>query len=138
MDLISIIKKAISNIKSEVLIFAIITIILIVIFPDQAIWILGAYIIAILTYFIFKTISIKKNITPGDKSMIPEQEEEKGKNLEKLQEYIKHKETITNDEVEEFLDISHATATRYLDDLENKDLIEQIGEEGRGVYYKIK
>ena len=45
---------------------------------------------------------------------------------------------ITNDEVEKLLGVSDATATRYLEALEQEGVIEQIGTEGRSVYYKAK
>lgn len=45
---------------------------------------------------------------------------------------------VTNDEVEKLLGVSDATATRYLEELEREGAIEQIGKEGRHVYYKAK
>lgn len=45
---------------------------------------------------------------------------------------------ITNNEVEKLLGVSDATATRYLEALEQEGVIEQIGKEGRSVYYKAK
>jgi len=49
--------------------------------------------------------------------------------------FIMENEKITNNEVEELLKVSDATATRYLNKLEKEGRIVQIGEEGRGVYY---
>ncbi|MEX2304939.1 MAG: DeoR family transcriptional regulator [Waddliaceae bacterium] len=66
------------------------------------------------------------------------QSDEKEKNLERLVVYLEDHDTITNDDVEALLDVSHATATRYLDELEDEDLIEQIGITGRAVHYKVK
>ena len=43
---------------------------------------------------------------------------------------------ITNDDVQEALGVSDATASRYLTELEEQGRIEQIGEEGRHVSYK--
>lgn len=51
-------------------------------------------------------------------------------------EYLNKNGKITNDEVENLLGVSDATAERYLDRLEKKDFIRQIGESGRGVYYR--
>jgi len=42
---------------------------------------------------------------------------------------------ITNDEVEKFLHVSDATATRYLSQLEKERKIKQNGKTGRGVSY---
>ena len=44
---------------------------------------------------------------------------------------------ITNDEAQAMLGVSHATAERYLDELEKGGLLRQVGEIGRGVYYKL-
>lgn len=70
--------------------------------------------------------------------LIKEKEDFKRENLDKLRDYIKGKERITNDEVEEILSVSDATATRYLDELEKEGLLEQVGQIGQGVYYKVK
>lgn len=67
-----------------------------------------------------------------------EEKDFKRENLEKLRDYIKGKEQVNNNEVEEFLRVSDATATRYLDELEKERLLEQVGQIGQGVYYKVK
>ena len=45
------------------------------------------------------------------------------------------KSKITNDEVEKFLHVSDATATRYLSILEKEGKIKQLGKTGKGVTY---
>ena len=45
------------------------------------------------------------------------------------------KSKITNDEVEKFLHVSDATATRYLSQLEKEGKIKQSGKTGKGVSY---
>jgi predicted HTH transcriptional regulator len=42
---------------------------------------------------------------------------------------------ITNDEVEKYLHVSDATATRYLSILEKEGKIKQNGKTGKGVLY---
>ena len=42
---------------------------------------------------------------------------------------------ITCDNVEKLLDVSNATARKYLNELEVENKIKQIGERGRDVYY---
>jgi len=59
-------------------------------------------------------------------------------NIDKLKDYLRGKEKVTNDEVEKFLGVSDSTATRYMDELESEGFVEQIGSKGRHVYYKIK
>ena len=59
----------------------------------------------------------------------------KAKKLEKILELLKAKEKITNDEVEKFLHVSDATATRYLNELEKEGKIKQVGKTGKAVMY---
>lgn len=73
-----------------------------------------------------------------ERGLIEEKEDFKRKNLAKLRDYIKDKERVSNDEVEKMLNVSNATATRYLDKMEKEGLLEQVGHIGQGVYYKVK
>lgn len=50
-------------------------------------------------------------------------------------EIITAKGTISNDDVEKLLHVSHATATRYLAALEKEGRIMQAGKSGRAVRY---
>ncbi len=43
---------------------------------------------------------------------------------------------ITNDDVQKLVNVSDATATRYLDELEQEKQITQVGREGKYVYYE--
>lgn len=57
------------------------------------------------------------------------------------QDILKFLETngrIKNNDVEEILGVSDATATRYLDELEKDGKIIQHKETGRGVFYTLK
>ena len=47
-----------------------------------------------------------------------------------------HGARITNDDVQKLVNVSDATATRYLDELEQEKLIRQVGPEGKYVYYE--
>lgn len=58
--------------------------------------------------------------------------------LNKVIALFNTKEELTNNDVEQALNISDATATNYLKELEEKGLITQIGDTGRGVIYKKK
>ncbi len=59
----------------------------------------------------------------------------KRKKLDKVMSlFLKHSK-ITNDEVEKFLHVSDATATRYLSTLEKEGRIRQNGKTGKGVSY---
>ncbi|KKQ03399.1 MAG: hypothetical protein US12_C0016G0009 [Parcubacteria group bacterium GW2011_GWA2_36_24] len=48
--------------------------------------------------------------------------------------FLQHSK-ITNDEIEKFLHVSDATATRYLSQLEKEGKIKQVGKTGKGVSY---
>ncbi|MEA1909583.1 MAG: hypothetical protein U9M89_00945 [Patescibacteria group bacterium] len=56
----------------------------------------------------------------------------------KALEYLKVNGEITNSRYQELTGISEAQATRDLDDLEKQGKVEQIGETGSGVTYRLK
>ena len=60
----------------------------------------------------------------------------KQKNIQKILGLFTTKSTITNDDVEKFLHVSDATATRYLNALEKEGKIRQVGKTGRFVVYE--
>ena len=55
--------------------------------------------------------------------------------LDKIMSLFLKQPKITNDEVEKFLHVSDATATRYLSQLEKEGKIKQNGKTGKGVSY---
>ncbi len=59
----------------------------------------------------------------------------KRKKLDKIISLFLQKSKITNDEVEKFLHVSDATATRYLSQLEKEGKIKQNGKTGHMVSY---
>lgn len=59
----------------------------------------------------------------------------KRKKLDKIMSLFLQQSKITNDEVEKFLHVSDATATRYLSTLEREGKIKQSGKTGKGVSY---
>ena len=59
----------------------------------------------------------------------------KRKKLDKVMAMFLKKSKITNDEVEKFLHVSDATATRYLSQLEKENKIKQVGKTGHAVSY---
>ena len=77
----------------------------------------------------------ERDVTKQD--IIAEQAKEKERNIEKLKEFIANsKGNITNDQMQEYLNISDASVTRYLDELESMRLIKQVGKEGTAVFYE--
>ena len=59
----------------------------------------------------------------------------KRKKLDKIMTLFLKKQKITNDEVEKFMHVSDATATRYLSQLEKEEKIKQSGKTGKSVFY---
>jgi len=91
------------------------------------------------TYF----ISVKKEDkevknNAGENKLNEERAEEKEVNLAKTLELFKLDNEITNNLVERALGVSNTSAERYLDELEERGEIEQVGNTGRSVVYKLK
>ena len=61
----------------------------------------------------------------------------KRKKLDSILTLFAKRTTVTNDEVEKFLHVSDATATRYLSILEKEGKIKQNGKTGKGVFYTL-
>jgi predicted HTH transcriptional regulator len=59
----------------------------------------------------------------------------KRKKIDRILDLFAKRTNITNDEVEKFLHVSDATATRYLEILEKENKIRQTGKTGKGVVY---
>ena len=59
----------------------------------------------------------------------------KRKKLDKIMTLFAKQTKITNDEVEKFMHVSDATATRYLNTLEKENKIKQTGKTGKSVFY---
>ncbi len=57
-------------------------------------------------------------------------------NVKKVLNMAQVQDKITNNDVENALGISDATATRYLEELEQEGKIQQVGREGRHVFYR--
>lgn len=66
-----------------------------------------------------------------------ERQKQKQENKNKILELFKDKKKITNNDVEELLNVSDATAERYLNELEKEGRAKQIGKTGKSVYYEL-
>ena len=76
---------------------------------------------------------IKENEAIG---LIEKQEKIKKENRNKILAYLIPRSKITNSEIEKLLQVSDATVTRYLDELEKEGRIRQIGRAGRSTHYE--
>jgi predicted HTH transcriptional regulator len=81
----------------------------------------------VLGIWVSKVVGSKKN-----------QREVKADRKKEIIELFDSKGKITNDNVQELFRISDATATNYLQELEDEGKIKQIGETGKHVYYILK
>ena len=60
----------------------------------------------------------------------------KRKKIDHVMDLFAKRTNITNNQVADFLHVSDATATRYLQILENENRIKQVGKTGKGVRYE--
>jgi ribosomal protein S25 len=60
----------------------------------------------------------------------------KRKKIDRILDLFAKRTNITNNQVADFLHVSDATATRYLQVLENENKIKQVGKTGKGVKYE--
>ena len=70
--------------------------------------------------------------------MIFGQSKKKQENKEKILEFLKSNEKITNNDVEKLCKVSHATAERYLNQLEKDNKLTQHGKIGTDVFYTLR
>ncbi len=71
----------------------------------------------------------------GGENIVQKQTREMGENLEKIKVVLRQDQDINNNDVQKLLNVSDATATRYLEILEKEGLIRQVGRSGPDVYY---
>ena len=83
---------------------------------------------------------IKKVQNPNNSPLFinPEQVKKHKQNLGEIVGYMSIKGQMTNNDVENLLAVSNATAERYLNELEQTGKIVQVGTTGKSVFYKLK
>lgn len=74
----------------------------------------------------------------ANESFNQEQSRVREENLARSLALAREKGEVTNNDVERLLGVSNATAERYLDELESRGHLVQIGKTGKGVRYKVK
>ena len=78
------------------------------------------------------------DIGDGDNDLITEQSKQKSDNLKKALKFFENREEVTNNDIEQLLNVSNATAERYLNQLEKDGEIVQNGKTGISVFYTLK
>lgn len=91
------------------------------------------FILLVVAVFIIIYLLATRNSQP-----LNPRTQRKEENKDKILTLLREQESITNNNVEKLLGVSDATATRYLNELEQEGKIEQIGKTGRGVKYRLK
>ncbi len=81
---------------------------------------------------ILKNVGISKD----KPDLIEKQAKEKAEHMQKILNFLAGKEKITNNEVENLLGVSNATAERYLNEFEKEGVLKQVGKTGHYTYYK--
>lgn len=69
--------------------------------------------------------------------LISEQAKQKERNKKRILEFLRASEKASNNDIENLLGVSDASATRYLHELELEGKVRQIGETGQSVYYVL-
>ncbi len=70
--------------------------------------------------------------------LIAKQVEQKAENKQKILTFVQEHGKIQNNDVEKLVEVSNATAERYLDELEKEGKLIQHGTIGQGVSYTSK
>lgn len=97
----------------------------------------GLAVIGLLFLGFYEKSSPKQDSDLAD-PLNPEQIARRRANLDKIMELAKANPRLTNNDVQKVLKVSDATATRYLQYLEDLGKLVQMGERGQQVYYKIR
>ena len=102
----------------------------------------GIVAIAALACLAFYRFSTDTGVSGGKVAPVapagnPAQMQEKWKHFDEILAYARGKESVTNDEIEKLLGVSDATAERYLNELEGKGKLRQVGKTGKSVYYTL-
>ncbi len=74
----------------------------------------------------------------GGGGLLAKQAKKKSGNKKKILEFLRENEKMANNDIEKLLDVSDATATRYMNELEKEQKVRQIGKTGNAVYYVLK
>ena len=99
------------------------------------IFLAGVILGGVLAWIITKK-SCSQICKPQSKDLLSAQMQKKTANKQKILNLLQTKTKITNNDIEKSLKVSHATAERYLNELEKEGKVKQIGKIGRSVYYK--
>ncbi len=87
--------------------------------------------IGIVIGYIGYSVFVDGNVNENNEKQVLDEKENK------IFDLVSSNKKITNSDVKGLLGVSEATATRYLQKLEDSGKIRQVGETGRSVYYEL-
>src|SRR3989338_5209114 len=83
-------------------------------------------------YFVWRQLKNKNTVMNIGIRAIKARKE---RNKNKIMGLFDTKKEVTNDDIQGLLNVSHATAFRYLNELEKEKKVKKHGDTGRGVFY---
>ena len=97
-------------------------------------------VLPLLAIIIIGLLALRKTRDPivGICSTALDQTVRKGANKQKLIALLQERSELSNSDLREALKVSDRTITRYMDDLEREGRVEQVGDTGRNVTYRLK
>ena len=78
-----------------------------------------------------------RNQIVGICSFAIEQTTQKQKNKQRILELLQKQGELANEDIREALNVSRRSVTRYMTQLEKEGVVEQVGDIGRGVIYRL-
>jgi Fic family protein len=97
---------------------------------------LVTFLIGLLCGTLITYLLMRRRAASGIASHMQKQQSEKYNRKEKILALIREEGSTTNNDVENLLGVSDASATNYLQELEREGKIEQVGQRGRFVTYR--
>ena len=107
------------------------------------IFLLAVALVILAVFVLARNETKKEGTTTAEKlagvcSYVLDQTVRKNENKAKVLKLLADKSELTNADIREALGISAASAVRYMDELEKEGRVEQVGDTGRGVTYRLK
>ena len=102
---------------------------------EYIIFFISGFVVVWGIWWLMKKVQNPNNSPPV---INPEQIKKHKQNLGEIVGYMSIKGQMTNNDVENLLAVSNATAERYLNELEQTGKIVQVGTTGKSVFYKLK
>ncbi|MBI2674659.1 MAG: winged helix-turn-helix transcriptional regulator [Candidatus Yanofskybacteria bacterium] len=110
----------------------------------DVIYIVIGFIVGVGLVLIFSRSARQKILRPAQDKLagicevVLGQSAKKEENKEKIPALLREKDELSNSDIREALGVSPKTVVNYLDELEREGKVEQVGDIGQGVRYRLK